>query len=193
MRSYPGLVSCAITFGSVPGVADVAPIGGYTRQYQVTLIPSPARLWHLRRPGRTGGREGNNETSARLLDFGGTEYMVRGRGYAKPSTIRKIVVSGPETGAPIRVKDIGEVVRVRDLRRGVADLNGQGEVVSGIVIMRSGENALEVIDRVKAGSKRSSRHAGRASRCVPVYDRSQLDPPHHHNARSTVLRSRSSP
>jgi copper/silver efflux system protein len=174
---------------SVPGVADVAPIGGYTRQYQVNLDPKLLQGYGISVSQVVDAvREGNNETSARLLDFGGTEYMVRGRGYATSiSDFQNIVVASPEAGAPVRIKDLGEVVTGPDLRRGVADLNGEGEVVSGIVIMRSGENALEVIDRVKARLKEIEPNLPAGIKIVPIYDRSQLI---HHtisNAQETVL------
>jgi Cu(I)/Ag(I) efflux system membrane protein CusA/SilA len=161
---------------SVPGVADVAPIGGFTRQYQVNLDPKLLQGYGIS-VGQVvdAVREGNNETSARLLDFGGTEYMVRGRGYATTADdFENIVVASPEAGSPIRVKNLGAVVAGPDLRRGVADLDGGGEVVSGIVIMRSGENALEVIDRVKARLKEIAPTLPAGVKIVPIYDRSQL-------------------
>jgi Cu(I)/Ag(I) efflux system membrane protein CusA/SilA len=161
---------------AVPGVADVAPIGGFTRQYQVNVDPN--RLQGFGIPISQvidAVREGNNETSARLLDFGGTEYMIRGRGYATSvEDFQNIVVATPQDGTSIRVKDLGEVGLGPDLRRGVADLNGAGEVVSGIVIMRSGENALEVIDRVKAKLKEIEPTLPAGVKIVPIYDRSQL-------------------
>ena len=174
---------------SVPGVADVAPIGGYTRQYQVNLDPKLLQGYGISVSQVVAAvKEGNNETSARLLDFGGTEYMVRGRGYATSiEDFQNIVVASPEAGAPVRVKDLGEVVTGPDLRRGVADLNGEGEVVSGIVIMRSGENALEVIDRVKARLKEIEPSLPAGIKVVPIYDRSELI---HHtisNAQETIL------
>ena len=174
---------------SVPGVADVAPIGGYTRQYQVNLDPKLLQGYGITASQVVDAvRDGNNETSARLLDFGGTEYMVRGRGYATSiNDFENIVVSSPEAGAPVRVKDLGEVVTGPDLRRGFADLNGEGEVVSGIVVMRSGENALEVIDRVKARLKEIQPTLPAGVKIVPIYDRSQLI---HHtisNAQETIL------
>jgi copper/silver efflux system protein len=174
---------------SVPGVADVAPIGGYTRQYQVNLDPKLLQGYGIS-VGQvvSAVREGNNETSARLLDFGGTEYMVRGRGYATTTDdFGNIVVASPEAGAPIRVRDLGEVVTGPDLRRGVADLNGEGEVVSGIVIMRSGENALEVIDRVKARLKEIEPSLPSGIKIVPIYDRSQLIHRTITNAQETIL------
>jgi Cu(I)/Ag(I) efflux system membrane protein CusA/SilA len=161
---------------SVPGVADVAPVGGYTRQYQVNLDPNRLQGYGIPISQVVDAvREGNNETSARLLDFGGTEYMVRGRGYATSiEDFQNIVVSTSTDGAPIRVKDLGEVVEGPDLRRGITDLNGAGEVVSGVVIMRSGENALEVIDRVKARLKEIEPSLPLGVKIVPIYDRSQL-------------------
>ena len=90
------------------------------------------------------------ETGGRLIEFGGTEYMVRGRGYATSlDDFANIVLSATEDGSPICVKDIGQVTLGPDYRRGVADIDGTGDVVSGIVVMRQGQNALSVIDRVK--------------------------------------------
>ena len=161
---------------SIPGVADVAPVGGFTRQYQVNVDPNRLRGYGLTISQVVDAvREGNAESSARMLDFGGTEYMIRGRGYAKSiQDFENIVVATPEQGTPIRIGDLGAVVEGPDLRRGVADLDGAGEAVSGIVIMRSGENALDVIDRVKArlNTLQSSLPAG--VKIVPVYDRSEL-------------------
>jgi len=161
---------------SVPGVADVAPVGGYTRQFQVNV--DPTRLKGYRIPIAQvveAVRQGNNETSARLIDFGGTEYMVRGRGYANTiEDFQNIVVATPADGSPVRVKDLGEVVEGPELRRGTTDLNGAGEVVSGVVIARSGENALEVIDRVKARLKELEPSLPAGVKIVPIYDRSQL-------------------
>src|SRR4029453_1199729 len=95
-------------------------------------------------------RGGNAETGGRLIEFGGTEYMVRGRGYATAGAhFGDTVVPARESGTPIRIRDIGHVTIGPDLRRGIADLDGTGEVVSGIVVMRQGENAVAVIDRVK--------------------------------------------
>jgi len=161
---------------SVPGVADVAPIGGFTRQYQVNVDPNRLRAYGISISQVVNAvREGNTESSARMLDFGGTEYMIRGRGYATSSEdFGNIAVSTTQDGSAIRVRDLGEVVEGPDLRRGVADLNGGGEVVSGIVVMRSGENALEVIDRVKARLKELEPGLPSGVKIVPIYDRSVL-------------------
>jgi copper/silver efflux system protein len=161
---------------SVPGVADVAPVGGYTRQYQVNLDPNRLQGFGIPISQVVNAvREGNSETTARMLDFGGTEYMVRGRGYATSiEDFQNIVVAIPAAGTPIRIKDLGEVVEGPDLRRGITDLNGAGEVVSGVVVMRSGENALEVISRVKARLKEIESSLPPGVKIVPIYDRSEL-------------------
>ena len=161
---------------SVPGVADVAPIGGFTRQYQVNIDPNRLRDYGLTIAQVTDAvRDGNTESSARMLDFGGTEYMVRGRGYAtSKEDFGNIAVATSEDGSPVRVKDLGEVVEGPDLRRGVADLNGTGDVVSGIVIMRSGENALDVAERVKARIAEIQASLPAGVKVVPIYDRSEL-------------------
>jgi Cu(I)/Ag(I) efflux system membrane protein CusA/SilA len=161
---------------SVPGVSEVAPVGGFTRQYQINVDPNRLRGYGIMIPQIVDAvRGGNTESSARMLDFGGTEYMIRGRGYAESiQDFENIVVATPEEGTPIRVRDLGQVVEGPDLRRGVADLDGTGEVVSGVVIMRSGENALDVIARVKARLREIETHLPDGVRIVPVYDRSPL-------------------
>src|SRR5246500_2885691 len=140
---------------SVPGVAEVAPIGGYARQYQVNLDPNRLRAYGIPVTHVVEAvRGGNYESSGRLLVFGGTDYIVCGRGYAHSLQDFEIIPLGvSDTGSQIRIKDVGQVVFGPDLRRGLADLDGTGEVVSGIVVMRNGENALEVINRVKAKIK----------------------------------------
>jgi Cu(I)/Ag(I) efflux system membrane protein CusA/SilA len=161
---------------SVPGVAEVAPIGGYTRQYQVNLDPNRLRAYGIPVSRVVEAvRGGNNESSGRLLEFGGTEYMVRGRGYARSlGDFENIPLSVSETGSQVRIKDVGQVVLGPDLRRGLADLDGTGEVVSGIVVMRDGENALDVIDRVKAKVKEIEPGFPDGVKLAPVYDRSEL-------------------
>jgi Cu(I)/Ag(I) efflux system membrane protein CusA/SilA len=160
---------------SVKGVADVAPIGGFSRQYQVNVDPNRLRAFGIAMSQVVDSvREGNTETSGRVLEFGGTEYMVRGRGYATSLDDFRNMVVASQNGSPIRIRDLGEVVNGPDLRRGVADLDGKGDVVSGIVIMRNGENALEVIDRVKARLKEIEPTLPAGVQVVPIYDRSQL-------------------
>jgi Cu(I)/Ag(I) efflux system membrane protein CusA/SilA len=161
---------------AVPGVAEVAPVGGYTRQFQVNVDPNRLQAYGI--PIRRvveAVRSGNSEVGGRLLEFGGTEYMIRGRGYAKSiDEFKNIVLQASADGTPIRIKDVGDVVEGPDLRRGVADLDGKGEVVSGIVIMRNGENALAVIDRVKQKIAEITPGLPEGVKIVPVYDRSEL-------------------
>src|SRR5256714_399710 len=169
---------------SVPGVAEVAPIGGYTRQYQVNLDANRLRAYGIPVSRVVEAvRGGNNESSGRLLEFGGTEYMVRGRGYARSlEDFENIPLNVSETGSQVRIKDVGQVVMGPDLRRGLADLDGAGEVVSGVVVMRNGENALDVINRVKAKIREIEPGLPAGVKIVPVYDRSELI----HNTISTV-------
>src|SRR5512146_455237 len=161
---------------SVPGVAEVAPLGGFSKQYQVNVDPNRLQGYGIPISKVVEAvRGGNSEVGGRLLEFGGTEYMVRGRGYAKSiQDFENIVVAANESGSPIRIKDVGQVVLGPDLRRGVSDLDGTGEVVSGIVVMRQGENALQVIDRVKAKLKQIEPGLPPGVKIVPIYDRSDL-------------------
>ncbi|MGA7415802.1 MAG: efflux RND transporter permease subunit, partial [Bryobacteraceae bacterium] len=169
---------------SVPGVAEVAPIGGYARQYQVNLDPNRLRAYGIPVSRVVEAvRSGNSESSGRLLEFGGTEFMVRGRGYARSlEDFENIPLSVSDSGSQIRVKDVGQAMLGPDLRRGVADLDGKGEVVSGIVVMRNGENALEVINQVKAKIKEIEPGMPEGVKIVPIYDRSELI----HNAIGTA-------
>jgi copper/silver efflux system protein len=174
---------------SVPGVAEVAPLGGFGRQYQVNVDPNRLRAYGVPINKVVAAiRGGNEETGGRLVEFGGTEYMVRGRGYATSiRDIENIVVSATDDGTAIRVKDLGQVVLGPDIRRGVADLNGQGEAVSGIIIMRQGENALKVIDRVKQRIREISPGLPEGVKIVPVYDRSDLILRSIDNLKTTLL------
>lgn len=161
---------------SVPGVAEVAPLGGFVRQYQVNVDPN--RLAALNIPiSRVveAVRQGNQDVGGRLVEFGGAEYMVRGRGYARSTDeIGDIVLASTANGVPIRVRDVGQVVLGPEIRRGIADLDGLGEVVSGIVVMRQGENALRVIERVKAKLKEIEPGLPPGVKIVTAYDRSDL-------------------
>jgi Cu(I)/Ag(I) efflux system membrane protein CusA/SilA len=173
---------------AVPGVAEVASLGGFTPQYQVNVDPNRLRFYGIPISRVADAvREGNSETGARLLEFGGAEYMIRGRGYMKsPQDIEETVLASVD-GTPIRIKDIGKVVVGPDIRRGTADLNGSGEVVSGIVIMREGSNAVEVIDRVKARLRDIQPGLPQGVKVVPVYDRSDLIQRSISTARWTLL------
>ena len=161
---------------SVPGVAEVAPLGGFAQQYQVNLDPKRLRAYGIPVSRVVEAvRGGNGDVGGRLLEFGGAEYMVRGRGYAKSiRDFEDIVLVASEKGSPIRVKDVGQVVLGPELRRGVSDLDGTGEAVSGIVVMRQGENALQVIDRVKQKLAEIAPGLPPGVKVVPIYDRSDL-------------------
>jgi len=161
---------------SVPGVAEVAPVGGFVRQYQVNVDPNRLQTYNIPIMKVVEAvRSGNNDVGGRLLEFSGTEYMVRGRGYAKSTEdIGNIVLMNTEAGVPVRVKDVGDVVLGPDIRRGVADWNGEGDVVAGIVVMRQGENALQVIDRVKAKLEELKPGLPKGVKIVTAYDRSEL-------------------
>jgi copper/silver efflux system protein len=174
---------------SVPGVADVAPLGGHVRQYQINVDPNRLQAYGLPIGRVTDAvRGGNNEAGGRLIESGGVEYMVRGRGYARSvGDLEDIVLAAGESGAPIRVKDVGRVALGPELRRGLSDLDGSGEVVSGIVIMRHGENALEVIERVKAKLREIEPGLPSGVKIVPVYDRSGLITRSIDNLESTLI------
>ena len=174
---------------SVPGVAEVAPLGGYKQQFQVNIEPNRLKAYEI--PiGRVveAVRSGNNDTGGRLIEFSGAEYMVRGRGYIRnKGDIENTVLAASEDGTPIRIRDIGQVAVGPDIRRGVSDLDGAGDAVSGVVIMRQGQNALDVIDRVKARLKQIEPGMPEGVRVVPVYDRSELIRRAIGNLRTTLI------
>jgi Cu(I)/Ag(I) efflux system membrane protein CusA/SilA len=161
---------------SVPGVAEVVSIGGFQKQYQVNVDPNS--LVALKIPLQRvveAIRQGNNDVGGRLVEFSGAEYMVRGRGYARSiADLESIVVGDDGRGTPVLVRDVARVEIGPDIRRGVVDLDGRGDTVGGIVVMRSGENALNVIERVKEkiDSVRPSLPPG--VEMVVTYDRSEL-------------------
>jgi Cu(I)/Ag(I) efflux system membrane protein CusA/SilA len=161
---------------SVPGVAEVAPLGGFVRQYQVQVDPNRLRTFNIPIARVVEAvRGGNNDVGGRVVELAGAEYMVRGRGYATSTDdIANIVLASNGNGVAIRVRDIGQVTLGPDIRRGVADLDGHGDVVSGIIVMRQGENALDVIDRVKAKLKETEASLPQGVKVVTTYDRSDL-------------------
>src|SRR5512139_3487058 len=161
---------------AVPGVAEVAPVGGFGKQYQVNVDPNRLQAYGISINRVVEAvRGGNKEVGGRLIEFGGTEYMIRGRGYARSvQDIENIVLVASDNGTPIRIKDVGQVAHGPDLRRGLAELDGGGEAVSGIVVMRQGQNALDVIKRVKEKLKEIEPGLPAGVKIVPVYDRSDL-------------------
>ena len=161
---------------SVPGVAEVASIGGFQKQYQVSVNPDALLALNIPLARVIEAiRQGNNDVGGRLVEFSGAEYMVRGRGYARSvADFESIVVGHDGRGTPVLVRDVARVALGPDIRRGVVDLDGMGDTVGGIVIMRYGENALNVINRVKEkiDSIRPSLPPG--VEMVTTYDRSEL-------------------
>jgi Cu(I)/Ag(I) efflux system membrane protein CusA/SilA len=161
---------------SLPGVAEVAPVGGFVRQYQVNLDPNALAAYKIPiEKVVTAIRQSNNDVGGRLVEFSGREYMVRGRGYIRAlADVEQIVVATNDSGTPVLVKHLGRVVLGPDLRRGIAELDGQGETVGGILIMRSGENALSVIERVRAKLAELAPTLPAGVEVVTTYDRGEL-------------------
>jgi Cu(I)/Ag(I) efflux system membrane protein CusA/SilA len=165
------------TLQTVPGVAEVAPIGGFVRQYQVNVDPN--RLLAYRIPIQAVSDalgKSNNDVGGRLVEFTGREYMVRGRGYIRSldDVEKTVIATNSQTGTPVLIRDVATVTFGPDLRRGVADLDGKGEAVGGVVIMRYGENAEKVIERVKAKLAEIAPTLPAGVKIVPTYDRSEL-------------------
>ena len=161
--------------GSVEGVAEVASVGGFVRQYQVNLDPNKLAAYRL--PVKSvidSIRMSNNDVGGRSVELSGAEYMVRGRGYIKSTKDIEQVAVGGDRGTPILVRDIASVTLGPDMRRGIAELDGKGEVVGGIVVMRHGENALNLIERVKQKIKEISPALPPGVKIVSTYDRSDL-------------------
>ncbi len=165
------------TLQAVPGVAEVAPIGGFVRQYQVNLDPNRLVAYNIPIDRVIEAiRSGNNDVGGRLVEFSGREFMVRGRGYIKKvSDIEEIMVGTSKSGGtPILVKNLGTVTLGPDIRRGIAELDGKGEVVGGIVIMRFGENALKVIQRIRTKLEEVKPTLPPGVEIVTTYDRGEL-------------------
>jgi copper/silver efflux system protein len=160
---------------AVPGVAEVATVGGQVRQYQITVNPNSLAAYKLPLEAVISAvRRGNADVGGRLVELSGREYMVRGRGYVKSLQDLEKLVLRADGGTPITVKDVATVALGPEMRRGIADYNGEGDVVGGIVVMRSGENALEVVDRVKARLAELGPSLPAGVEVVTTYDRSQL-------------------
>jgi copper/silver efflux system protein len=161
---------------SVDGVAEVAGVGGFVRQYQVNLDPTKVLAYKLSLPHIVETiRQSNEDVGGRVVEFSGIEYMIRGRGYIKSvGDIEKIAVGVNLNGTPILLRDVATVRLGPDMRRGLVELDGKGEVVGGVVIMRFGENALTVIERIKAKLKELEPSMPKGVKVVTTYDRSDL-------------------
>ncbi|MCR4337052.1 MAG: efflux RND transporter permease subunit, partial [Candidatus Omnitrophica bacterium] len=161
---------------SVPGVAEVASQGGFVKQYQITVDPRKLLAYNIPiTKVMDAVRAGNQESGGRLVEFTGAEYMIRGHGYAKSiEDFEQIVLGADAKGTPILMKSVANVALGGDIRRGVLDLNGQGDVVGGTIVMRQGENALRVIDAVKAKIQDIEASLPEGVKLEITYDRSDL-------------------
>jgi copper/silver efflux system protein len=161
---------------SVPGVAEVATIGGFVKQYQVNV--DPARLLALAIPlDRVIDviRHSNRDVGGRVVEFTGKEYLVRGRGYIRSvQDLESLPIGTDGKGTPIQVRNIASVTLGADMRRGVSELDGQGEVTGGIVVVRYGQNALDVIERTQEKIAEVKPGFPEGVELVPTYDRSDL-------------------
>jgi len=161
---------------AVPNVSEVASIGGMVKQYQIVLDPARLRAYNIPHAKVIEAvQRSNQETGGSVLELGEAEYMVRASGYLKSlDDFRKIPLSASESGVPVRLGDVARVQVGPEMRRGIAELDGEGEVAGGVIVMRSGKNALETIDAVKAkiASLKGSLPPG--VEIVPTYDRSNL-------------------
>ena len=161
---------------SVKGVAEVASVGGSVKQYQVTV--DPEKLLALKVPLHDvmmALQRSNEDVGGQVMEIAGHEHVIRGRGYVhNKHDLEDVPLKTTEAGVPVRVKDVGDVAIGQDIRRGIADLNGEGEVPGGIVIMRYGENALDVIDGVKARLAEIQRTLPEGVQIQITYDRSEL-------------------
>jgi len=162
---------------AVPGVAEVASVGGFVKQYQITVDPNKLRAFNIPLSKiRTAVQRSNNDVGGRVLEMAETEFMVRSEGYLRGLDDIKQIALGVDqvSGTPISVQDVATVQIGPDIRRGVAELNGEGETVGGIVIVRYGTNVYEVIQRVKARLEELKAGLPEDVEIIPVYDRSGL-------------------
>ncbi|MEO5348370.1 MAG: efflux RND transporter permease subunit [Magnetococcus sp. YQC-3] len=157
------------------GVAEVASVGGYVQQYQVVVDPQQLQAYNipLSRVSQAIAMS-NRDVGGRVVEMAETEYVVRGRGYLRGVADIENIVLKEEKGIPVRLRDVARVEMGPDERRGLAELNGEGEVVSGIVIQRFGQNALAVIQNAKAKLAEITNSLGEGIQIVAVYDRSEL-------------------
>ncbi|CAG35100.1 efflux RND transporter permease subunit [Desulfotalea psychrophila] len=174
---------------SVPGVSEVASIGGFVKQYQVVVDPNKLRAYNISlRQVRRAIQRSNNDVGGRVIEMGETEFMVRGIGYIKSlEDIENIGLGVDSRGTPILIKNIAQVQIGPEIRRGVLDFNGEGETVGGIVVMRYGENALQVIERVKKRLEEIQPGLPAGVKIEAVYDRSNLILSAVKNLRTTLL------
>ncbi len=158
-----------------PGVAEVASLGGFVQTYQVTVDPLKLRSYGIALSRLTQViREANRDVGGRVIEMAETEYMLRGKGYLRRLADIEALVLKVSAGTPVRVRDVARVEHVPDERRGLSELNGEGEVVSGIVMARYGQNALQVIEQLKEKISEIAVGLPAGVRIEAVYDRSEL-------------------
>jgi copper/silver efflux system protein len=161
---------------SVPNVSEVASIGGMVKQYQIVLDPDRLRAYNVTQ-GQVmeAVQKANQETGGSVLELGEAEYMVRASGYLKTlDDFREVPIKTGEAGVPVLLGDVAHIQLGPEMRRGIAELNGEGEVAGGVIIMRSGKNALETINAVKAKLAALKSSLPRGVEIIPTYDRSSL-------------------
>ena len=161
---------------TIPGIAEVASLGGMVRQYQVQIDPDKLRNYRIPLDKVvTAIQAANQETGGAVVELAEAEYMVRAHGYLESlDDFRNIPISVSDTGTPILLSDLARIQIGPELRRGVAELNGEGEVAGGVIVVRSGQNALQVIDAVKAKLQSLKKSLPVGVEIVTTYDRSQL-------------------
>ncbi|MDQ6991052.1 MAG: CusA/CzcA family heavy metal efflux RND transporter [Mariprofundaceae bacterium] len=161
---------------TVQGVSEVASIGGYVKQYQIELNPNALLAYNIPLSKiKRAIQRSNNDVGGRVIEMGETEYMVRGLGYIKSlHDLEMIPVSVDENGTPVFLKQIANIHLGPELRRGLAELNGQGEVAGGVIIMRFGENAMTTIEHVREKLDELKAGLPEGVEIVPVYDRGDL-------------------
>ncbi len=161
---------------TVEGISEVASVGGYVKQYQVEVDPNALLAYNIPLSKiKHAIQRSNNDVGGKLVEMAETEYMVRGLGYIQSiDDLNVIPVGVDENGTPIRLQDVAHIHLGPELRRGVAELNGEGEVAGGVVIMRYGENAMAVIERVRAKLEELKPGLPEGVEIVPVYDRGDL-------------------
>jgi len=161
---------------TVEGVSEVASIGGFVKQYQVELNPDALLAYNIPLSKiKHAIQRSNNDVGGRLVEMGETEYMVRGLGYIKSLHDLEVIPIGvDDNGTPIYLKQVANIHLGPELRRGLADLNGQGEVAGGVIIMRFGENAMATIERVREKLDELKKGLPAGVEIVPVYDRGDL-------------------
>jgi Cu(I)/Ag(I) efflux system membrane protein CusA/SilA len=157
------------------GVAEVASVGGFVKQYSIVVDPSRLRSYSIPLTKvRDAIRSSNNDVGGRVIELAETEFMVRGRGYLRSVDDIEQIVLKEENGASVLLKDVARVEITPDERRGITELNGEGEAVSGIAVQRYGQNALDVIDNVKSQLEAIKSSLPDGTDIIPVYDRSEL-------------------